>query len=48
MSTAILIGRYAWIAADEFDSPFGDGDRELQATFERLPAVIPFGDDTRP
>ena len=36
------------MAADEFDAPFSDGDRELQANFERLPAVIPFGDDTGP
>ena len=36
------------MAADEFDAPFGDRDREVLATFGRLAAVIPFGDDTGP
>ena len=46
--TAILIGGYAWMAADEFDAPFSDGDRELLANVERLTPIIPFGDDTGP
>ena len=36
--TVILIGGYAWMAADEFDAPFSDRDREALATFERLAA----------
>ena len=36
------------MAADEFDAPFGDRDREALAAFGRLAAVIPFGDDTGP
>ena len=36
--TVILIGGYAWMAADEFDAPFSDRDREALATFERLDA----------
>ena len=36
------------MAADEFDAPFGDRDREALATFGCLAAVIPFGDDTGP
>ena len=38
--TVILIGGYAWMAADEFDAPFSDRDREALATFER-PAADP-------
>ena len=36
VTTVILIGGYAWVAADEFDAPFSDRDREALATFERL------------
>ena len=36
--TMILIGGYAWMAADEFDAPFSNRDRETLATFERLAA----------
>ena len=46
--TVILIGDYAWMAADEFDAPFSDRDSEALATFACLAAVIPFGDDTGP
>ena len=46
--TVILIGGYAWMAADEFDAPFSDRDSEALATFGCLAAVIPFGDDTGP
>ena len=38
VTTVILIGGYAWMAADEFDAPFSDRDREALATFERLAA----------
>ena len=38
VTTVILIGGYAWVAADEFDAPFSDRDREALATFERLAA----------
>lgn len=38
VTTVILIGGYAWMAADEFDAPFSDRDRETLTTFERLAA----------
>ena len=38
VTTVILIGGYAWMAADEFDAPFSDLDREALATFERRAA----------
>ena len=38
VTTVILIGGYAWMAADEFDAPFSDRDREALTTFERLAA----------
>ena len=39
VTTVILIGGYEWMAADEFDAPFSDRDREALATFERLAAA---------
>ena len=37
-TTGILIGGYAWMAADEFDAPISDRDREAPATFAPLAA----------